>query len=605
MANPPKQSDRADFDCPDCGQECFDRGNLNEHRRSHCIGGRRALGAQTTGELPRTRAPGRFAAADSSTTARRRSRRNPGGEDVAEVAQAGQAPESVDEASDAERSGQSQGGPANSARKKKQPRKAAFSATDMKISFASWAQRQRGPNRRKKGRPLSEEPAIDDQLAKYACLILGCLYTAGSAQAVYQHMCTVHGITIDPTGGQDHEDWVTLPNLGTFPRRALYAANGGLEAAILWHGGLVQQTGQNELSVFFPGEPTTPAINVDETRLPLHNPAYQSIMLEGRQTLVRRAERTRTRLYTQGGWEVTDGSGEEALREQLQGAISPGSAGTTHQLNIMPTNSGTERSRGTTRMRGNGGPSHPSRMGARDIGVPFSLHVDPANGYARPVIDPKASVRGTTGTQITTSLQPGESGLGSADTAPQRTTGRRRQEHASSFGTSRIEQGGLTRARTHTSELNEQTEREARQRLREFRKRLNDLMYPIAPRLLPLAQQRSKGGIKLLIPGPATPMTRSPCFRTGSASLDDVLDGINQHLPTLRESTYTIAIAGAILRMLSTERNANFRLQGDRIELIVHDEQQSGVPGTQAAETNPSPENSEDEDSRSSDSKRD
>ncbi|KAK4970635.1 hypothetical protein LTR42_007610 [Elasticomyces elasticus] len=100
-------------------------------------------------------------------------------------------------------------------------------------------------------------------------------------------------------------------------------------------------------------------------------------------------------------------------------------------------------------------------------------------------------------------------------------------------------------------------------------------------------------------------MTRSPCFRTGSASLDDVLDGINQHLPTLREFTYTKAIAGAILRMLSTERNANFRLRGDRIELIVHDEQQSGVPGTQAAETNPSPENSEDEDSRSSDSKRD
>ncbi|KAK3649235.1 hypothetical protein LTR56_007076 [Elasticomyces elasticus] len=173
----------------------------------------------------------------------------------------------------------------------------------------------------------------DDSGTAYDCLVVECQHFADTAQAIYSHLANVHGVTVNATGVAGDSFFLHVLGTGTFRGRAFYGPNRKVAKAVLWHGGLVQQTGQSHLSVFFPTAPPTDPASSAWFELPDHIPEYESIRTNGVDSLVKQGVNSTSKYYDQGRWRVEKSQG---LQSDLQSG-SPRPVKTAKSRRSRPT----------------------------------------------------------------------------------------------------------------------------------------------------------------------------------------------------------------------------------------------------------------------------
>ncbi|KAK5720685.1 hypothetical protein LTR15_006645 [Elasticomyces elasticus] len=224
------------------------------------------------------------------------------------------------------------------------------------------------------------------------------------------------------------------------------------------------------------------------------------------------------------------------------------------------------------------------------------------------VARPPAEVRTSDGVAMVQHTNPQDSGASRSTTLLQPSDGIRRGVDGTVLGST---QRSIAEADQRTNDASfvpdgrtvlqepgdvpdEQTKTVARQSLDEFRKGLNSLIHPDA--MLPAKSALRRSGRRQVAatqdPTPAA--ARTGVFQTGSSSLDDVLEILNQ--ARSEEVAIGKADALAMLQTLSNEVDPILRLRGETIEIVEHDEEmQSTVGGVQTAATGPLPEHDPDD----------
>ncbi|KAK5683966.1 hypothetical protein LTS10_003830 [Elasticomyces elasticus] len=368
MANPRKQSDRADFNCPNCGEECFDRGNLNEHMRKCRVEMTNAIARPHRSRAPVAHREGVSSEAvngarqddpaDLSSSANRDTQDAEVGATCPRCPRTGffyeftmashlQEDHLVNERTllgleateEAQREHENQAGgdllfeptaadlaAVNHAARVQQERENTAresalrnnNADDRTTSDSTPGTTGAAAAASSLTTQLSDTTAgahYDDSGTAYDCLVVECQHSADTAQAIYSHLANVHSVTVNATGVVGDSFFFNLPGTGTFPGRAFYGPNGKVAKAVHWHGGLVQQTGQSHLSVFFPTVPPTDPPSSAWFELPDHIPEYESIRTNGVDSLVKQGVNSTSKYYDQGRWRVEKSQG---LQSDLQ-----------------------------------------------------------------------------------------------------------------------------------------------------------------------------------------------------------------------------------------------------------------------------------------------
>ncbi|KAK4899968.1 hypothetical protein LTR27_002730 [Elasticomyces elasticus] len=356
MANPRKQSDRADFNCPNCGEECFDRGNLNEHMRKCQVEMTDVIARPHRSRAPVAHREGVSSEAvngakqddpaDLSSSANRDTQNAEVGATCSRCTRTGffyeftmashlQEDHLVNERTllgleatkEAQREHENQAGgdllfeptaadlaAVNHAAMVQQERENTARESVLRNNNADdrttsdWTQGTTGAAAAASS--LTTQPSdttagahYDVSGTAYDCLVVECQHSADTAQAIYIHLADFHGVTVNATGVVGDSFFFHLKGSGTFPERAFYGPDGKMAKAVQWHGGLVQQTGQSHLSLFFPKVPPTDPPSSAWFQLPDHVPQYESIQTDGVH-LVRQGGISTSIHYDQGRWRL-------------------------------------------------------------------------------------------------------------------------------------------------------------------------------------------------------------------------------------------------------------------------------------------------------------